>query len=461
MRGSGWQQANFSSPVPITAGTTYIASYLAPTGHYAYDANFFANSGVDNAPLHALASGVDGRNGVFAYNFTSSFPVPAVSPQITGLMLSTSPREQRDASHNDVTTSPASWRGVPNYLGHQRDFQHANGPYISHLQYVSAVRSWQQPDPRGGFVLELDDECDVSAKRQPWLSDDVHSGQCGAPFETSSATTWEATLPGRSRRRARCPVRCALARSGSSTTMPGVQDSGESRHVELGVKFQADLDGYITGIRFYKSTANTGTHIGNIWTTSGVLLGSVTFTGESASGWQQATFASPVQVNAGTTYVASYFTSTGHYAFDQNYFSADVDNVPLHALSNASGGGNGVYVYTAGSAFPNLSYNSSNYWVDVVYVPRNSSTAPVITCTTPGNGTTGASLGGAITARFSEPMDPSTITADAFQVGRRFQQYGSWNGELRTRDRIAGVPAEYEPDTGDPLHGDGAQFCAR
>ena len=29
---SGWQQVNFSSPVSITAGTTYIASYEAPVG---------------------------------------------------------------------------------------------------------------------------------------------------------------------------------------------------------------------------------------------------------------------------------------------------------------------------------------------------------------------------------------------------------------------------------------------
>ncbi len=30
--------------------------------------------GVDNAPLHALASGVDGLNGIYKYNATSIFP---------------------------------------------------------------------------------------------------------------------------------------------------------------------------------------------------------------------------------------------------------------------------------------------------------------------------------------------------------------------------------------------------
>ena len=35
---SGWQQVNFSTPVTITANTTYIASYLAPKGHYSDNA---------------------------------------------------------------------------------------------------------------------------------------------------------------------------------------------------------------------------------------------------------------------------------------------------------------------------------------------------------------------------------------------------------------------------------------
>ena len=59
------------------------------------------------------------------------------------------------------------------------------------------------------------------------------------------------------------------------------------------MKFKADVNGEITAIRFYKSTANTGTHIGNLWTLSGTKLASVTFSNETATGWQQATFATP------------------------------------------------------------------------------------------------------------------------------------------------------------------------
>ena len=77
----------------------------------------------------------------------------------------------------------------------------------------------------------------------------------------------------------------------------------------------------ITGIRFYKGSANTGTHVGDLWSSSGTLLATATFTNETASGWQQVNFSSPVSITAGTTYIASYHTNTGHYADTPYYFA--------------------------------------------------------------------------------------------------------------------------------------------
>ena len=67
-----------------------------------------------------------------------------------------------------------------------------------------------------------------------------------------------------------------------STAVPGTVDGGPDSAVELGVKFQSDVAGTITGIRFYKATANTGTHVGNLWSSAGTLLGSITFSNETA-----------------------------------------------------------------------------------------------------------------------------------------------------------------------------------
>jgi hypothetical protein len=137
--------------------------------------------------------------------------------------------------------------------------------------------------------------------------------------------------------------------------------------VELGVKFRAAANGTITAIRFYKGPQNTGTHVGSLWTGSGTLLASVTFTGESASGWQQANLAQPVPITAGQTYIASYHTAVGFYSVTENYFGASYVNGPLTAPSSGSSGGNGVYRYGSGGVAPSSSYLASNYWVDVVF----------------------------------------------------------------------------------------------
>jgi hypothetical protein len=70
---SGWQQVAFSAPVAISANITYIAAYFSTSG-YAIDSSYFTNTGVDNAPLHSLRSGVDGLNGVYAYGASPQFP---------------------------------------------------------------------------------------------------------------------------------------------------------------------------------------------------------------------------------------------------------------------------------------------------------------------------------------------------------------------------------------------------
>jgi regulation of enolase protein 1 (concanavalin A-like superfamily) len=174
-----------------------------------------------------------------------------------------------------------------------------------------------------------------------------------------------------------CVSATSVATIWPATTVPGTVDGGPDSPVELGVKFRSDVAGSITGIRFYKAAANTGTHLGHLWSSTGTLLASATFTGESASGWQQVNFATPVAISANTVYVASYHANLGHYSEDDNYFaSKGVDNPPLHALTNGVSGGNSVYAYGASSAFPNQTWNAANYWVDVVFSSGTTLPAP-------------------------------------------------------------------------------------
>ncbi len=152
---------------------------------------------------------------------------------------------------------------------------------------------------------------------------------------------------------------------------------GSDPNVELGVKFKADVDGTISGLLFYKDPGNTGVHVGNLWSSSGQLLATATFTGETTSGWQQVNFSPAVSVTANTVYVASYHTTVGYYYDDQNYFTSQYDNAPLHALQDGVSGFNGVYAYGASSSFPNQGFNASNYWVDVLFNPVVANSPPV------------------------------------------------------------------------------------
>jgi hypothetical protein len=130
----------------------------------------------------------------------------------------------------------------------------------------------------------------------------------------------------------------------------------------VGLKFQASSSGYITAVRFYKEPDDTGTHTGSLWSSAGTLLASGTFSNETASGWQELDFSSPVAITAGTTYVASYFTSTGYPAYTAQGLASAVVNGPLTALA-----GGGVYAYGSANTFPTNTYNNNNYWVDVVF----------------------------------------------------------------------------------------------
>ena len=118
---------------------------------------------------------------------------------------------------------------------------------------------------------------------------------------------------------------------------------GDTNAVELGVKFTADFAGTVTGIRFYKAAANTGTHVGSLWTRRrhAARAGDLHRARRPPAG-STSRFSSPVAVTAGTTYVASYFAPNGHYSVTGGGFSSAVDNPPLHALANATSA-NGVY----------------------------------------------------------------------------------------------------------------------
>lgn len=164
--------------------------------------------------------------------------------------------------------------------------------------------------------------------------------------------------------------------------VPAVIDAGDAQSVELGMHFRSSVSGMVTGVRFYKAPANTGTHTASLWSNTGALLAQGAFTGESASGWQQMNLAQPLAIAPNTSYVVSYHASVGHYSDSVGFFSAGgVTNGPLQAPASIAASGNGVFKYGSGIAFPNQTWNASNYWVDVMFVaasPGSDITPPTM-----------------------------------------------------------------------------------
>jgi hypothetical protein len=97
--------------------------------------------------------------------------------------------------------------------------------------------------------------------------------------------------------------------------------------------------------------------------------GTVTFADETADGWQQQSFTTPVSINKDTYYVASYFAAGGFYNATLNYFaSTGVSNDYLSFPAYSVNTPNGTYAYGTATKFPNIPSGSyRNYWVDIVF----------------------------------------------------------------------------------------------
>jgi hypothetical protein len=154
-----------------------------------------------------------------------------------------------------------------------------------------------------------------------------------------------------------------------TSATPGVPQVTNTTSVTLGLKFTSTMAGSVTGVRFYKGSRNTGTHIGALWSTNGTRLATVTFSAESASGWQQANFSSPVSITANTPYIVSYTAPYGAHAHDSVFNWSSLSTAgPLRVYTSAAG----VFTYGSGVLFPVSTWNNSNYWVDVVFTPTST-----------------------------------------------------------------------------------------
>ncbi|MRK00840.1 DUF4082 domain-containing protein [Aeromicrobium sp. S22] len=340
---AGWQTAKLAQPLTVTAGTSYVVSYLAPQGHYASTGGFFSTP-LTNGDLTAPA----GKNGRYLYGTGGGFPIydwNATSYFVDVAFVADAPTiTVTDVSPQDGATD------VP--------------------RPSKVTASLSAPATSGWSLTVWDGLTPVSGTAT------IASDQRTITFQPSSPLPAGADLTARlsgvvSTEGAALPVRTWSFRTeatGSTTyTMfdgqtPSIPAINDSDPVELGTAFSSSVDAVVTGIRFYKGAGNNGTHVGSLWSASGTRLATVTFTGETAGGWQTAQLSTPVPITAGTTYVVSYYAPQGRYSGTPRFFASPWTVGPLSARAS----NNGVFAYGAGGGFPTGSFNATNYFVDVI-----------------------------------------------------------------------------------------------
>jgi hypothetical protein len=364
---TGWQTASLSSPVAIASDTTYVASYFVPIANAAYTTGYFVNPLV-RGPLTAPAN----VNGVFRAGATG-FPnetwnlanfwvdvifettgsgggtsdttpptVTSVVPTSNATNVSTSAGVLAQFSEallaSSVTTSTFALRNAANQLVAASVTYNAstNTATLQPQQALTAGTTYTARLVGGSAGVK-----------------DVAGNALASDYTWSFITAAGASCP------------CSLW--DPATTLPTITSDTDPSSYEFGVRFTSSQSGQITGIRFYKSSVNTGTHTAHLWTSSGTLLATATFANETATGWQTATFASPVSITAGTTYVGSYYAPNRNNVYDLNYFTTARASGPLTAPANVNG------VFRAGATgFPNETWNLANFWVDVIFETTGS-----------------------------------------------------------------------------------------
>jgi hypothetical protein len=352
---SGWQHQTLVAPVAVSAATDYVVSVHCPNGHYSINNNFFGVQ-YDNAEMHGPASGaVTDGNGRFAAG--DAFPNGAFQASLYWVdMEVTVPLPATVIVTSHVPTASAS--GVS--------------------PTAPITMAFNQDVNPSSIVFALSDGSGSIAGTGSYNSGTLtytftptsalpNSDSVTARLTVANAEVGGAVLAGTVSWTFTTAAAATPHRLWTDGTTPSTTDFSDSAAYMMGIVFHVDANTFVTKSKFYKGTGNTGTHVGTLYRVSdAAVLGAVTFTGETSSGWQSATFASPIAILAydttsATEYMMVVSMPNGNYALNSGYFATGYDNAPLHVLADPAAT---YFKQTAIQQQPDT-HSSANFWVDV------------------------------------------------------------------------------------------------
>src|SRR5207253_10582401 len=128
-------------------------------------------------------------------------------------------------------------------------------------------------------------------------------------------------------------------------------------------------------------------------------------------GWQQQALPTPFTLQPGSTYVIS-ANANADFVMTSSGLAAPAVSGPLQSVAD---GLDGVHSDAAGQ-FPTASWQSSNYFIDLVAAPAGDPTPPQVTSTAPLANAVGVARQAPITATFSRALDASTVSSTSVVV---------------------------------------------
>jgi methionine-rich copper-binding protein CopC len=378
----GWQSATFSTPVAVTAGSSYTAAVQYPQGGYPYAYGAYtAPQTVGPLTTPASAGRYVYGTGLPGIAVTTAYYVDLVfinAPNPAPVVVSASPG-------NGARSVPINGSATVTFnetIATGTGTLTLNGPSGAVTGSVTGTATTRTFTPSSALAENTAYTLTVTGAAT--IDGVVQVQAYSESFTTSGVSS--------------CP--CSLLETTLSPQQPNLTNGSGTT---LGLKFTPTVNGYITGLRYWRAASNTGTHTGKLYAANGSVLASVTFV-DGAEGWQQAIFASPVVVTAGTAYFATYYSPSGSYSATTSVFITQMSNPPLASLD--SGG-----VFGSGDVFPNQTFGAPNYFVDVVFTTTvPPSPAPVVVGASPGNGARSVPINGSVTVTFNESIATGTGT---------------------------------------------------
>lgn len=155
-------------------------------------------------------------------------------------------------------------------------------------------------------------------------------------------------------------------------TPPQNYNATDNVSYTLGTLFTAGVGGKVYGIRWHFPGFIPDAPVIAVlysWTSNaaGAEITRVTFA-NMQTGWNDVLFSSPVTISSNTKYVAAVWTMDRYVSSSGGFASTGITQGDLTALQDTAGAHNGKFKSAATPTYPDGTFGSNNYLVDVLFI---------------------------------------------------------------------------------------------